>query len=220
MNIEQRLDDVARRYQAQGYKVTVRPGPDALPSFAKDFRVEIIADRNDGCVLASVKKNQSDLEADLEIPRYAEITGKQPGWRFDVIVMGSENEPMRDKKEATEPSEGEVRRALADIERIIEAGFVAQALIAAWAVLETAMRRRLHTIGEEAGWGSSPRTMLNELYADGVLPINVLRDLERLYQARCAVVHGFTTPVIENSAVQFLVETARTLLDESILVSA
>jgi len=98
MNIEQRLNQVADRYRAQGYKVVIRPGPDDLPDFAKDFKIEIIAKRDDGCVLASAKKSQSDLESDREIPRYAEITEKEPGWRFDVIVLGSESQPMPEKR--------------------------------------------------------------------------------------------------------------------------
>lgn len=57
--------------------------------------------------------------------------------------------------------------------------------------------------------------MLNELYSGGVLQRGDFRDLEGLFQARSAIVHGFTTPVIESSAVQFLVETARRFLDES-----
>ncbi|MEA2630548.1 MAG: hypothetical protein QOE66_767, partial [Chloroflexota bacterium] len=121
MNIEQRLNHVADRYRAQGYKVVVRPGPDDLPEFAKDFKVEIIARRDDGGVLASVKKSQSDLEADREVPRYAEVTGKQPGWRFDVFVLGSESQPMPDKREAKEPSEEDIRRALGDVERMLQA---------------------------------------------------------------------------------------------------
>jgi hypothetical protein len=98
---------------------------------------------------------------------------------------------------------------------MLQAGFVQEALIAAWAVLEAAMRKRLKAEGKEAGWGSSPRTMLNELYSSGVLPGGVFRDLEGLFQARSALVHGFTIPGIQASAVQFLVETARRLLDES-----
>ncbi len=193
----------------------VRPSPDDLPSFAKDFKVEFLAKRGDGSVLVSAKKSQSDLEADRELPRYAETTAKEPGWRFDLIVLESDSQLMPDKKEAKEPSEEDIRQALGDVERMLQAGFVQQALIAGWAVLETAMRRRLQANGEEAGWGSSPRTMLNELYSSGVLQTNVFRDLENFFQARTAIVHGFTTPVIENSAVQFLVEVARMLLDES-----
>jgi REase_AHJR-like len=215
VNLEPRLNQVADRYRLQGYKVVVRPGPNDLPDFAKDFKVEIVARRDDGCVIASAKRNQSDLEADREVPRYADVTGKQTGWRFDVLVLESESQPSPDKREAKEPSEEDIRQAVGDVERMLQADFVRQALIAAWAVLEAAMRRRLRAEGEEAGWGSSPRTMLNELYSGGVLQGSDFRDLEGLFQARNAIVHGFTTPVIENSAVQFLVETARRLLDES-----
>ena len=215
MKIEQRLNQVADRYRAQGYNVVVRPGPDDLPDFAKDFKVEIVAKRGDGCVFASAKKDLLDLEADSELPRYAEIIEKEPGWRFDLMVLAPEIQPMPEKKEAKEPSEEETRRALEDVERMLQAGFVGQALIAAWAVLETAMRRRLQADGEEAGWGSSPQTMLNELYSGGVLKTSVFRRLQGLFQTRSAIVHGFTTPVIENSAVQFVVEIARELLDES-----
>ena len=57
--------------------------------------------------------------------------------------------------------------------------------------------------------------MLNELYSGGVLPSSDFRDLEGLFEARSALVHGFTTPGIQASAVQFLLDTARRLLDES-----
>jgi hypothetical protein len=215
LNTEQRLNQVADGYRARGYKVVVRPKPADLPGFAKDFHVEMIAIRDDGSVLVSAKKGQSDLEADLEVPRYAEVISKQPGWRFDVIVLGSESQSIPDKRDATEPTEEDIRGALENVERILQAGFVQQAFIAAWAVLESAMRKRLQAEGEEAGWGSSPRTMLNELYSGGVLRSSDFRDLEGLFQARSAIVHGFTSPVIGHGAVPFLIDTARTLLEES-----
>jgi hypothetical protein len=215
MNFQQFLNDVADSYRARGYEVVVEPGPDALPDFAKDFKVEILAKRGDGCVLATAKKNHSDFEADHELPRYAEIIQKHPGWRYDLMVMGPEIEPLPIKGEAREPSEEDIRRALTDVERMLQAGFVSQALIAAWAVLETALRRRLQAEGEEAGWESSPRSMLSELYSSGMLENSVFRELETLFQVRRALIHGFTIPAIENSAVLFLVETAQMLLDES-----
>ena len=57
--------------------------------------------------------------------------------------------------------------------------------------------------------------MLNELYLGGVLERSVFRDRSGFFQVRSAIVHGFTSPAIESSAVQFLVEIARMLLDES-----
>ena len=215
MSIEQRLNHVAERYRAQGYKVVVRPGPDDLPDFAKDFQVEIVAERDGGGVLASAKTSPSELEANREIPRYAEVTGNQPGWRFDIFVLGPEAQANPTRMEVAEPTEADVIRFLDDVERMRVAGFVQQSFIAAWAVLETAMRKRMQAEGEEAGRGSSPRTLLNELYSSGMLNGGDFRDLERLYQARNVIVHGFSPPEIQPSAVQFLVDTARRLLAES-----
>ena len=45
MNIKQRLDQLAESYQAQGYMVVIKPGPEDLPEFARDFHVEIMARR-------------------------------------------------------------------------------------------------------------------------------------------------------------------------------
>jgi uncharacterized protein YutE (UPF0331/DUF86 family) len=215
MNIEERLNHVADRYRGQGYKVIVRPGPDDLPPFAKDFEVEILATRADGGVLASVKGSPSDLQADPNLSKYAEVIEKQPGWRYDVFVLGPDPQPTPEKRDAREPSEGEVRSSLDDAERMLRAGFVTQSLIAAWAALEAAMRHRLRAQGSEAGWGTSPRTMLNELVSSGVLSMSVFRDLEALFQLRNVLVHGFSAPAVEPRAVQLLVETARRLLDES-----
>jgi len=69
--------------------------------------------------------------------------------------------------------------------------------------------------GGEAGWGTMPRTMLNELYSSGVISTSALRDLEGLFQVRSAIVHGFSAPAADPGTVRFLVDTARRLLAES-----
>jgi hypothetical protein len=99
---------------------------------------------------------------------------------------------------------------------MLRTGFVAQSLIAGWAALEAAMRQRLRAAGESVGWGTSPRTLLNELYSNGVISTVTLRDLEGLYHLRNAMAHGFSAPiVVEPMAVEFLVSTARHLLSEA-----
>ena len=75
MNSEQRLNSVADRYRSLGFKVVVRPGPEELPPFAKDFKVEILATGPGGNVLASAKASPPELEADPNVPRYASHGG-------------------------------------------------------------------------------------------------------------------------------------------------
>jgi len=88
MDNQQRLEQIAQRYRDQGYQVTLNPGPDDLPPFAKDFKVEILAARPDGNVLTSVKGSATEFETDPDLSRYAEAIEEQPGWRYDVYALG------------------------------------------------------------------------------------------------------------------------------------
>ena len=119
---------------------------------------------------------------------------------FDIVVFGPDDETkMPGKRDAREPSEEDLRGQMEIVRKLLDANVAQQALVLAWSVLEAAMRRRLRAEGEEAGWGSSPRTMMNELLSSGALSNGVFRDLEGLFQARSAIVHGFTLPAIEPS---------------------
>jgi hypothetical protein len=216
MDFEQRLTNLADRYRSQGYQVVVRPEQKDLPDFAKNFKIEIVARRADGSALVSAKKSPKELEADLNVAQYAGITEQQPGWRFDVVVLGPSDETeMPAKRDAEEPSEQDLQNQFDTVRRLLDANVNQQALVLAWSVLEAAMRRRLQAEGEEAGWGSSPRTMMNELLSAGALTNSEFRELERLFQARTAIVHGFTMPRIEPGAVNYLLDAARKLLEES-----
>src|SRR5262245_61359171 len=151
MNNDQRLNAIAESYQSRGYKVVLRPGPDDLPAFAKDFKVEILATGADDNVLVSAKPSPADLEADPNVPKYAEIVERQPGWRFDLLVLGPDGGLPKQNRQAVEPSEVDIQRTLNEVERLLQAGFLASSFATAWGALEAAMRRRIRAGGEEAG---------------------------------------------------------------------
>jgi hypothetical protein len=215
MTIEERLNHLTDRYRSLGFKVVIRPGPDDLPPFAMDFKVEIVATSEKGNVLAVAKASPSELQADNEMSRYAEIPNRQPGWRMDLFVLGPDNPSVPEAREAKEPTAEEIRSSIDGAERMLRAGFTAQAVIAAWATLESTMRRRLQAEGTRAGWGTSPRTLLNELFSAGVFSNSEFRDLEGLSQLRNVIVHGFSVPDVSPSVVEFLLGVARRLLTES-----
>ena len=215
MNFEQELKKLAGVYEGQGYKVVVRPGLEDLPVFAKDFKVEIVARRADEGVLVSVKKNRQEMESDKDMPRYAEITSAQPSWRYDFAILEGEEPGARGLRGAQDFSGEDVIRTLGEAAEVARMGFTRAAVITAWSALEAAMRMRLRAAGESAGWGTTPRQMLNELYSSGILLGDEFARLERLYQVRSQIVHGFASPTSDADMVTFMAGLAQRLVDES-----
>src|SRR5262249_3417253 len=123
MDLLQEIKRLADVYQGQGYDVTVRPSVDQLPDFAKEFQVEILARRGAEGVLVSVKRNRDELAADRELPRYAEVTGAQPGWRFDLAVLEAENPKARELRGAQEFSSQDITHSLEQAEQLRSTGF-------------------------------------------------------------------------------------------------
>lgn len=215
MSFEQRLTETADKYRVTGYQVVIQPGPEDLPPFAKDFHVEIAARREDGNVLASVKRDQAEIQLDINLPKYAEAIENQPGWRYDLFVLAPRQDAAAEIPDVPEQSGEALRGLLSQAEQMLASGLAVQAFIAAWAALESAMRQRLRAEGSEAGWGTSPRSMLDELLSSGVISYHLFGELKRLSQLRNILVHGFAAPAVEPDAVRFLIDTARRLLEES-----
>jgi len=220
MDLLQELNRVADAYRGQGYDVIVQPSPDQLPPFANDFRVEILGRRGTEGVIVAVRKNRDEVAADTDMQRYAEITGRQPGWRFDFAILEGENPKAREVRGAQEFSGDNIVESLDQAGELCRIGFPRYAVIAAWAALEAAMRMRLRASGQEAGWGSVPRQMLKELYSAGVLSPDEFRGVELASQLRNQIVHGFASQPAEpgNSeaaVVQLLSEVARRLVSEA-----
>ncbi len=220
MDFDQELKRLADTYENRGYQVTIRPKPEALPSFAKDFQIEILGTRGNEGVLVAVKKDLDEAAADSNLPRYAEITGLQKRWRFDLAVVEAANPTSREIDGAREFSEEDIEESFNQSLNLVQLGFLRPAVITAWAGFEAAMRLRLRAAGERAGWGSSPRSMLNELYSNGIINVEEFPKLETLSRLRNQVVHGFNSPLAsESGAVQFLCDLGRRLIEESQNVS-
>ncbi|MGL4552972.1 MAG: hypothetical protein ACRC33_17490 [Gemmataceae bacterium] len=225
MNADELLNRVANRYRNLGYRVVIRPAPEDLPPFARDFQVEIVATGDEGGVLVSAKTTPSELEADPNVLRYAEITDGQSGWRFDVLVLGPDQQAPAQKAVPADLDERAIRQRLDDIERLLRldvegtpmrGALANMAFVAAWATLEAAMRRALRAEGTQAGWGMTHVTLLNRLYTSGVVSGATFRELESLSATRNAIVHGFANPSnVDESVVMRLVSLVRQILSET-----
>lgn len=216
MNFDQELQQMADSYVKQGYRVTIRPTPEALPPFAHDFKIEILCARGTEGVLVAVKKDRDELAADSNLTRYVESTNLQSGWRFDIAILEAEKPGSRELDGAEDFSEDEINRSFEESWNMVGQEFLRPAMITAWAGFEAAMRLRLRAMGEQAEWGSESQSMLNELYSNGVINIEEFPLLEKLSRVRYQIVHGYrSSPESIRGAVPFLSTIGRRLIEES-----
>lgn len=220
MDTGQELQRIADVYRGQGYDVVVHPGPDQLPGFAKDFRIEILGRRGAESVLVAVRKNRNEFAADQGMQRYAEVTGSQPGWRFDFAILEAENPHAREVPGAREFTRDDIAHSLEAAAELSRGGFTRYAVIPAWAALEAAMRLRLHSLAPGAEWGGKTREMVKELYSAGALSPDEYRRVQVASQIRNQLVHGFApqtagTGDSERELVRLLGDIAGRLVGES-----
>jgi hypothetical protein len=215
MTFDEKLKPLADMYRAQGYSVTIAPSPDDLPEFARGFKVALVGRRADGGVIAAVKENYGALQDDPDVAHYAKITNENPGWRFDIVVLEEAKRKPPHQRDVPEMTDEETEQSLQAARKLLEMSFVVQAFISAWSLLEAAMRKRLRAGGERVGWGDDPRSLLNQLFSNGIVENPEYRYLEGLMHTRNVLVHGFAPRVVSPRDVDNMLETAGRLLDEA-----
>jgi hypothetical protein len=215
MDFEAQLQQLADKYRAKGYQIIIRPRPDELPPFARDFHVEILGKRNGDGVLVSVKRNRLEMAADRNMGRYAAVTGAQPGWRYDFAILQPEDALAHELRGATEPSDEQIRLHLQTAEQLMGESRGEAAFLIAWATLEAAMRRSLRAEPDHTVWPATARTLLNELYASGVFSFEEFAELEHLYQQRNRLAHGFAVESLDAGSARSLLAISRRLLADA-----
>lgn len=183
-HLAQFVQQVARRYVDEGYKVVVEPRASDLPGFLKGFHPDMIASKDDEHVVIEVKRLVAPpLEQGLQ--SLAIAVEKQPGWRFDLVVY----EPPVDRSFAVASSRS-IESALKDATRLFSEGRKAPAFMFAWSALEAIARRVLVRHVDEALGDKTSTELLKNLVFHGFLSDMQFRELVALNKLRNSVAHG------------------------------
>jgi hypothetical protein len=211
MDLEKEIERVAQQYRDEGFVVVTHPDADHLPDFAADLGADILATRGNEKALVQIKKTRADVEADPTISHRAEVIGKQPGWRYDLIVLNEGDAFRRITRGSREPSEQEIDRAITEVETLLEINQTRPALVLAWAALEAAMRRVCSDV-ELYVPKTTPSELLRTLYGNGILTRKEFDLLRETYRLRTEVVHGLVSPSFDSMDVKGIIATIRRLL--------
>jgi uncharacterized protein YutE (UPF0331/DUF86 family) len=184
---QEKIESLAAEFRTSGYKVVIRPSVDDLPSFLKQFRPDIIATSPEGNLVVEVKSYpRFDAEEAREL---AEVVEQNPGWRFDVMLLGPPVAPDVPAQEELLGDE-QVTRMLENAEILSKEGHFEAAGLIAYSALETILRRRARIAAPQIERQSSAR-VLKELYSLGKIHPDTFEKLLPLMEFRNALTHGF-----------------------------
>ena len=86
-SVERRkLRSIARRYERDGYRVTVPRQGGSLPSFLEGFTPDLIAESEQDRVVIEVKRSDA-VRGSNTLVEIAERVSREPGWRFELVAL-------------------------------------------------------------------------------------------------------------------------------------
>jgi hypothetical protein len=87
---------VGREYKRRGYRVTDRPGADAMPEFLREFHPSLLAERDDDHVVVEVRTARSLKGANEFVELASRIDGTA-GWRLELVTVRPVDPPVDPK---------------------------------------------------------------------------------------------------------------------------
>jgi len=190
---QQRIEEIASKYQQQGYEVIAEPRPDqVLPSLSEfSSQIDLIARKGNELVVIEVKSRASLMENN-RIQELAQIIEQHENWRFELALI-SEPEKVIDDTEGLEGKMQGLNLAagMKQAKALLEAGFEASALVVAWAVIEAALRELAAREKVTFNVQSSPAQLIKNLAFLGLIAEKDYDSVWNAMKLRNGIVHGF-----------------------------
>jgi hypothetical protein len=206
----QKLQEIAAEYQARGYEVLVEPSADKLPEFLASFRPDLVARGPNESVVVEIKVG-TKTAASERFRDLAETIQRQPGWRFSLVVI----DPRSD--EVAPPTQQlldrkEIAARLERANELLNTGTVDAAFLLLWVAVEALLRHIATREGLPLERVPSS-SLMKELFSLGILSRSQLDVAQRAFSVRNALVHGFETTRLDETARE-LAQLAQPLLSE------
>jgi predicted flap endonuclease-1-like 5' DNA nuclease len=195
------------RYHDDGYEFFLHPQPELLPDFLKNFQPDAIALKPGSNVCIEVQTRPSPRAAD-SLKKISRLFSGRSDWTFRVYFISDfEN----DLPELTLPLDVQIVGAISRAEKLIELGFMQEAFVASWILLEAAYRKLAASFSPRVGQPLTPTRMVAALQEIGELTNEERAHMQLLARLRSAVVHGDLSIVVTEADVRFLISKVRHL---------
>ena len=216
LNIErEQLLKIAKKYQDQGYEVSLHPNSEDLPDFLRPYLPNMIVRRGDEAVVIEVKSRSSlDFSSNQYLQGLAKAIEKNPNWRFELVMTNPviTNPEEVDYSPLAEASfqEQEIKSRL-QIARRLVAEHPESAILYSWSLVEATLR----LVAEEEEISLQrfqPLYLVKKLATEGVIAKSEYQLLINAISFRNAIIHGFKTTQVTQEFVYELIDIAEQLL--------
>jgi len=213
-NIEHRkISQVAKDYEKNGYKVIIEPRGADIPTFIKNYQPDLIATSDKDNVVVEVKARThfTTIEGLLDI---AELINKRENWRFELVVTSSKQELQSEiEKKNIDLEISEIENNLKEIKSMAKQGLYSAAFLLCWANLESLSRRLLLEDMKKLR-NKMPLVLVKTLFSFGYLNKSDYEGLEKLFQIRNQIVHGYKSRELDKQKMDRLIIITEKLLKE------
>ena len=199
---EQRLRELSREYERDGYRVIVHPQRAELPSFLTGFTPDALAFRGVENVVAALYFRE-DLIGNKTFLAMTKVVEAAPDWRLDLVVV-SRDELAVAEPHASELTTGEIRAKLVLARQLVAAAQPQVALLVVWSALESSLRQVVEEYDVDL---DRPQTitLIHQSTWLGLLDQQEDEQLQQALRYRNMVAHGYQAPGISNGLIEHLI---------------
>ena len=131
----ERLHEIAREYQEQGYEVLVQPSAEQLPAFLAPFSIDILARNDEESVVIEVRTRKSLTDAS-RLDAIAQVLQNRPSWRFELVVSNPHDRSALAFKDAQSLNHLDIVSRLDEARELSDQEHGEAALLLAWSATE------------------------------------------------------------------------------------
>lgn len=207
-----KINELARKYEAKGYSVTIEPTLGELPAFLKDlnYHPDIIARSERGNILIEVKTKES-IRNSKYLVAVSERIKKTKDWEFLLVYTNSKRK-QRDIRRVKQTRKS-IDAVLLELRAWIESDqdlTHRAALVLLWSALEAALTAVMP--GTSTGTSKSPFDLVRDAVIAGVISKDSMEFLEVVIPIRNQIAHGDLTQKISRAQLTRLHSICREIL--------
>lgn len=177
------LEDLRKRYEAEGFIFTIAPNRSLLPDFLGSYQPDALAQKPGLNIAIEVKQQQSQA-SQAQLKDIRRLFDGHPDWQFNVAFIGTS--PLQSLG-ITPAAEGDIVRRIVEVRALSRQGHLRAAFIMAWSLLEAALLSMERDANQRP---RTPGTVVQTLAMNGYIAPDSEVRLRDLVGLRNRIVHG------------------------------